>query len=75
MTMANKNLTNALQDAQQSKRKSIKNMMYLLFDVRAQDEVVLNDEWVAHEWKSKNCLGKYDLNEATVKTFRQKEWI
>lgn len=51
-------------------------MIHLVFDCRAVGtNVAINDEFDAYAWVMTSRLNEYDLNEATVKTFRQKGWI
>lgn len=50
-------------------------MVYLLFDARAQGDVVLNQEWEEFAWVSIEELSSYELNAATIKTFAHKGWI
>ncbi len=51
-------------------------MIYLLFDCLVRSgEIRLNEEWEKYEWVSAEELTKYDLNEATRRTFRKKGWL
>ena len=46
-------------------------MVFLLFDCRiAEGPLTLNDEFVAHAWARRDELPAFDLNVATVETFR-----
>jgi len=48
-------------------------MIYLIFDCLAtNDEIIINDEFDEFNWVKKDDLSKYDLNEATKLTFKQK---
>lgn len=47
-------------------------MIFLIFDCPVSSTVVvLNEEFVGHAWVLASGLGSYDLNEATLDTFRQ----
>jgi nucleoside triphosphatase len=52
-------------------------MIYLLFDCLVVNPrtLVLNEEFESSEWVSVAKLATYDLNSATIKTFRQKGWL
>lgn len=51
-------------------------MIYLLYEAKAStSEVKLNDEWVDYAWVRPEKVGEYDLNDATIKTFKKKGWI
>ncbi len=47
-------------------------MIFLVFSCRAtSDEVKLNQEFEAYAWVDRLALKYYDLNSATIETFRQ----
>jgi nucleoside triphosphatase len=49
---------------------------YLFFDCFVNEtEVSLNSEFVDYAWVKINELPYFDLNEATILTFKQKGWI
>jgi nucleoside triphosphatase len=51
-------------------------MIYLIFDCLATNKAVhLNDEFATYAWVKPDRLTKYDLNEATQITFRDKGLI
>ena len=51
-------------------------MIYLLFDCRAKGyKVSLGEEFEEYAWVDKENLKQYDLNLATIDTFRKKGWI
>ena len=51
-------------------------MIYLIFDCLVKNKIIhLNDEFETFAWVKPNQLIKYDLNEATQITFRDKGFI
>ena len=47
-------------------------MVFLLYDCRVDDVTIrLNDEFAEFAWATIDSLGSYDLNVATIETFRQ----
>lgn len=51
-------------------------MVMLVFDCETTNEQVkINDEFEAFAWVETKDLKQYDLNSATVKTFKKKGWI
>ena len=47
-------------------------MIFLIFSCRAaSEELKLSPEFSEYAWVERNSLGKYNLNSATVETFRQ----
>jgi nucleoside triphosphatase len=51
-------------------------MIHLVFEGEAEsDQIKINDEFEAFAWVETKDLKQYDLNSATVKTFRKKGWI
>ena len=47
-------------------------MIFLLFSCRAAGgELKLNSEFADHAWMKREMLGSYDLNAATIETFKQ----
>jgi nucleoside triphosphatase len=53
-------------------------MIHLIFDCKAVGDAdlrpVLNDEFDEYAWVKPDGVGKYDINEATRKTFTKKGW-
>lgn len=51
-------------------------MIHLVFDGETDDGVVrINDEFEEYAWVGIDDLHSYDLNSATVQTFKQKGWL
>jgi nucleoside triphosphatase len=51
-------------------------MIHLVFDGETDDDTVsINDEFEEYAWVGIDDLLGYDLNSATVKTFKQKGWL
>nr|WP_276204160.1 nucleoside triphosphatase NudI [Photorhabdus australis] len=51
-------------------------MIYLIFNCRAKNtKIIINDEFESYAWVMKEDLYKYDLNEATKITLKQKNLI
>jgi nucleoside triphosphatase len=51
-------------------------MIHLVFDCKSSDnKVTINDEFEDYAWVKLEELKNYDLNNATIKTFKKKGWL